>query len=192
MKKLVFTILSSLMFCVLQAQATYLKITTNDKSLDRIMYPPGTHFELRTKEGYIIFKNSESPGILEIKEKHTLYVYPSWKNDPDVFVINEGKVEKVLTKTYSWSYENDEPTSYNGVTAEKELTDSKVNEGKKNLKFTLSNGIVFTYVDGEYEATINGNKLKTRGKYLIYSELGILKLSFNPSNGVVWWIFEKQ
>lgn len=192
MKKLVFTIFASLMFFVTQAQATYLKITTNDKSLDQIMYPPGTNFELKTKEGYIIFKNSESSGIVEIKEKHALYVYPSWKNDPDVFVINEGKVEKVLTKTYSWSHENNEPTSNSGVTAEKELTDSKVNEGKKNLKFTLSNGIVFKYVDGEYEATLNGNKLKTRGKYLIYSKLGVLKLSFNPNNGVVWWIFEKQ
>ncbi|NRB61023.1 MAG: hypothetical protein HRU50_13920 [Winogradskyella sp.] len=174
------------------AQKTYLKITNSEIGTNVIMYPPGTKFELKTKEGYIIFKNSSDPGSIEIKEKHTLYVYPSWKDSADVFVLKDGKVEKVLTSTYGDAdkdYDIKEISS-NGVTAESKVTDSKTLEGKKNLEFTLSNGITFNYIDGLYSAVLGEKNLTIKHKYIVYSDLGTLKLSFNPSNGVVWWVFE--
>lgn len=174
------------------AQKTYLKITKSDEGLDYIMYPPGTKFELKTKEGYIVFKNSDDTGVIEIHEKHTLYVYPDWKDEADVFVLTEGKVEKLLTYKFRDSdYDgNNYPSISNGVTATSEVTDSETLEGKKNLVFTLSNGITFTYTDGLYSATLDEQSLTIKHKYLVYSDLGVLKLSFNANNGKVWWVFE--
>jgi hypothetical protein len=192
--------LTTLLACVLIAmtaysQKTYLKITKSNKADDYEMYPPDTKFELKTKEGYIIFKNSDDPGSIEIKEKYTLYVYPSWKDDTDIFVLTEGKVEKILTSSDSKSDHNKAYSMQsNGVAAHFKVTDSKVLDGKKNLEFRLSNGISFQYNDGKYLAYLNKkeNYLNIESKYLITSELGTLKLSFNPNNGVVWWVFEKN
>ncbi|WP_299521615.1 hypothetical protein [Winogradskyella sp.] len=193
MKIKLLTLVFAILFLSMgNAQKTYLKITKSDNVHDFEMYPPGTKFELKTKEGYIIFKNSDDPGIVEIEEKHTLYVYPNWKDDADIFVLTEGKVEKVLTSTYNDSHKNSgkTATSNNGVTSASKVTDSEILEGKKNLEFTLSNGITFTYTDGVYSAALDEKILIIKYKYLIYSDLGVLKLSFNTNNGNVWWVFE--
>ena len=193
MKKLVLLILVCLIFGSTYAQKTYLKITTKDETLNTIMYPPGTKFELKTEHGYLIFKNSDDPGLVEINEKHTLFVYPSWKDDADVFELTNGTVEKVLTPTYTESKDEKYNYSSNGVTAISTVTDSKERKGKKNLNFKLSNGITFIYEDDKYRAYLNkpDNYIRIKGKYVIETEIGTLKLSFNPSNGVVWWIFEE-
>lgn len=174
------------------AQKTYLKITKSNKVYDYVMYPPGTKFELKNAHGYIVFKNSENPGALDITEDHTLYVFPSWKKEADVFKLTEGRVEKILTSQFARSGHIKKSIAVNGVTAEYTTSDSKTMEDKKNLIFKLSNGITFEYNNGKYKAYLNKeeNYLHIEGKYLIESDFGILKLSFNPSNGIVWWIFE--
>ncbi|RNC86942.1 MAG: hypothetical protein ED556_05830 [Winogradskyella sp.] len=174
------------------AQKTYLKVTKSNEAHDYVMYPPGTKFELKTKEGYIVFKNSDQPGNIDIEDKHTLYVYPSWKDDADIFELTEGKVEKLLTYKFSDSRKASGVKSIhsNGVTATSNVSNSETIEGKKNLEFVLSNGIKFIYEDGVYNATLNEEELTIKYKYLIYSDLGVLKLSFNSSNGKVWWVFE--
>ena len=78
-----------------------------------------------------------------------------------------------------------------GVTLEKELIPSKSLKGKYNLKLSLSNGITFEYNDEKYAAKFNGEYVHTEGKYIIKTEAGTLKFSFNPANGVVYWFFEE-
>lgn len=189
------TLLASLCFVMFgYSQNTYLKITKSDKANDYEMYPPGTKFELKNAHGYIIFKNSDEPGIIEIDEDYTLYVYPSWKNDADVFKLTDGKVEKILTSGYSKTQLKEYSIKSNGVSAEYTVKDSEALEGKKNLKFKLSNGITFEYNDGKYRAYLNEeeNYINIDGNYLVESDSGILKLSFNPNTGVVWWVFEPK
>ena len=178
--------------CATYAQKTYLKVTKSNNKHDYELYPPGTKFELKTKHGYIIFKNSDDPGSIEITEKHTLYVYPSWKDEPTVYILTEGRVEKLLTHKFSDSDGNMDAkgASSNGVTARSKVTDSETLEGQKNLEFTLSNGITFAYTDGVYSAALDEKILTIKHKYLVYSDLGILKLSFNTTTGKVWWVFE--
>ena len=60
------------------------------------------------------------------------------------------------------------------------------------MEFEISNGITFTYKDGEYTSTLNDKKLEIDGKYVIESKLGTLKISFNPRNGETWWVFEEN
>lgn len=193
MKNLMILLITFMYANTIYGQATYLKITQTNNANDYVMYPPGTKFELKTKEGYLIFKNSDDPGVIDITEKHTLYVYPTWKNTTDVFVLTEGKVEKLLSARYKETTHTNNAMESNGVTANYSVTDSEELVGKKNLEFKLSNGITFLYEDDKYRAYLNDqhNYIRIKGKYLIETELGTLKISFNPNNGVVWWIFEK-
>ncbi|TBN04814.1 hypothetical protein EYD45_06015 [Hyunsoonleella flava] len=176
------------------SQKTYLKITKSEQTNDYTMYPPGTKFELKNKHGYIVFKNSDTPGAILINENYTLYVYPSWKNSPDKFKLSEGKVEKLLTSHFSKSKVKKHLTISNGVTAEYTIHKSDKKPNKKNLKFKLSNGITFEYYDDKYYAYLNKkeNYLQIKKQYIIESEIGTLKLSFNPNSGIVWWVFEEN
>ncbi|GGI57966.1 hypothetical protein [Winogradskyella haliclonae] len=193
MKTKLLTLSTILLFCLSGfAQKTYLKVTKSNEPNDYVMYPPGTKFELKTKEGYIVFKNSDDPGSIDIEEKYILYVYPNWKDEAEILELTEGKVEKLLTYKFRDSRKtSDVKRIHNhGVTASSNVTNSKTIEDKKNLEFVLSNGIKFTYKDGVYNATLNEEKLAIKYNYIIYSDLGTLKLSFNSNNGKVWWIFE--
>ncbi len=56
----------------------------------------------------------------------------------------------------------------------------------------FNNDVVFYYRDGKAEAWQYGKSLKMEGKYLIYTNLGIIKLSYNPQNKEIWYVFEKN
>lgn len=174
------------------SQKTYLKIYQNESEKSVIMYPPGTTFELRNKDNHIVLKYGENPLTFDIDGDYVLTVFPDYKDESDVFKLsNTGKIELAQTIYYT----NTSTNEYlyiddKNVTAHKTLTDSKKNKGYKNLIFELSNGITFTYTDGKYNAKLNDKYLNVKGKYLIESKIGILKLSFNPKNGTVWWVFE--
>lgn len=176
------------------AQNTYIKFKVDDKESKYIMYPPGTKFEVKTKEGYIQMKNSENPYKLYIEsEGFRLYVYPTYKSEKDVYHLEKGaSLELVLTKHFKDNDSNNLNYNHNSLTGLKKITDSKSLESKKNLYFKLSNGIEFSYVDGKYNATLNNKYLDIKGKYVINSKLGTLKISFNPNNGETWWVFESK
>lgn len=175
------------------AQSTYLKFTNTEKKTS-ISYAPNTKFEVKNKHGYIQMKDADSPYQLKIDDEgYTLTVYPSYKNGKDVYTLNKGAIiERIIAeghKTYNYS---NYAVSNTKVTGTKKVTKSFVKENKYNLEFELSNGITFTYKDGEYTSTLNDKKLEIDGKYVIESKLGTLKISFNPRNGETWWVFEEN
>lgn len=175
------------------AQNLYLKISEEDKT--SVSYPPGTAFELKNKHGYIILKSSETPLTFIIDEPYMLTVFPSYKNEKDVYKLNKGKIELVSNKTYMNHIKHEKQKFHSkGVTGEKNITNSKTIEDNKNIVFNLSNGITFQYKDGKYNAYLNDpeNYLNIQGKYVIESELGTLKISFNPRNGETWWVFDPK
>ena len=192
--KTIVTSLILIISLISNAQNTYLKFKVDDKESKYIMYPPGTKFEVKTKEGYIQMKNSENPYKLDIESNgFRLYVYPTYKSTKDLYHLEKGaSVELVLTKHFIDSENNNSHYKYNSETGIKKITDSKTLKGKKNLYFKLSNGIEFTYKDGKYNALLNDTYLDIKGKYIINSKLGTLKLSFNPNNGETWWVFENK
>lgn len=178
-----------------QAQNGFLTIYPNEDLTTQVMFPPGTPFELKTADGLLVFSDKSELGSFEIQGKHVLTVYPTWKETTDVFQLDTGG--RLLLRpplTVSYDKDKDRDTGWssfsNGITVEKTLIPSEKFEGKQNVELTFSNGVVFTYYDGNYKATLNGKSLRIESKYLIYSELGVHKLSFNPSNGKVYWVFE--
>tara|TARA_R110000737_G_scaffold352368_1_gene398131 strand:+ start:185 stop:406 length:222 start_codon:yes stop_codon:yes gene_type:complete len=70
--------------------------------------------------------------------------------------------------------------------------DSKTRKGEKNARLEFSNGIIFNYDDGKFNATLDGDYLDINGKYLIQSYLGVIKLSYSPKSGEIWWVFEPK
>ena len=172
------------------SQKTYLKVYKDDALTNIIMYPPGTEFELRNQHGYIVLKYSEAPRKLKIENKHKLIVFPDYKKEKDIIHLNEGLVELALTSEFDDTPSETIAVGGKKVTAQKILSNSTKIKGKKNLIFTLDNGIVFRYTDGNYYATLGDEYLDITGKYVIKSDLGILRLSFSPNNGQVWWYFE--
>lgn len=176
----------------IHAQKTYVKITKGEEVM---YYPPGTQFELKNQHGYIILKYSQTPRVEKIEGDCKIFLHVSWRNEPEVIELSKGdEVELEATQNFGKVKRNPKEIyiNQNEIVAHKKLTDSKKYKGKKNLSFELSNGIKFKYEDGNYYAKYRRDTVKIKGKYVIPTKIGTLKLSFNPNNGVVWWIFEKK
>ncbi len=174
------------------AQKTYVKITKGEEVM---YYPPGTQFELKNQHGYIILKYSQTPRVEKIEGDCKIILHVSWRNEPEIIELSKGdEVELEATQNFGKVKRNPKEIyiNQNEIVAHKKLTDSKKFEGKKNLSFELSNGIKFKYEDGKYYAQYRRDTVEIKGKYVIPTKIGTLKLSFNPNNGVVWWIFEKK
>lgn len=174
-------------------QKTYLKVQLSKDKTNVVYYPPGTQFELKNKHGYTLLKYSETPKVYKIDEEHTLYVYPNYKENAEKFKLKPGsRVELALTKNFGKERRKNIVINKYAINAYKKVFNSEKIKGKKNLEFELTNGVKFEYIDGKYNASLKGKYLDIKGKYLIKSKLGLLRLSFNPTSGEVWWIFEKD
>lgn len=193
--KTITTYIFLMIVTTIYGQQTYLKVQKDTNPKNTVSYPPGTEFELRNQHNYIILKDNKSQRVFPIEGKHTLVVFTSYKKKPEVIHLNTGaKVELVLTKNFTKNFSKSTRvhTDEHGVTATTNITDSKKLIGKKNLFFKLSNGIQFTYKDGKYNAMLNDTYIDIKGKYSIKTKLGKLMLSFNPDDGQIWWLFEKN
>ncbi|WP_435579471.1 hypothetical protein [Gilvibacter sp.] len=191
--KFILTIILVLSALLAQAQDKYLTIVRSDKAFDQVTYPPNTRFELKDAQGQIVFSDKSLMGNFEITEVYELSVYPNYKDEPDHFTLKTGQLQlnkaerlRVSRSSSDWGYMS------SGVTVEKSLKPSQRNYGLQNVTLNFSNGVEFTYTDGDYKAVLNGKELEIKGKYLIYSPLGIHKVSFNPQNGKVYWVFEPR
>ncbi len=87
-------------------------------------------------------------------------------------------------------YENRRGAS-NGVYIYRERFFSYDKETGYDTSLEFNNDVVFYYRDGEAKAYQNGKDLKIKGKYLIYTNTGIIKLSYNPRNKEIWYVFDK-
>lgn len=181
-----------------------------EKSQDQVFYyPEGSHYKV-----YLQKKNEEpqkAEGVITYDGDMKLRVYPQYrKESPDEIKINNRRL-RIFTSAkaaysagfgaewYNASKQNNshqsEGCGYNShtdVTVNKEITWSEKLNGKYNLKLAFSNGITFTYNNGEYKASLENKDLQVKSKYIIESKLGTTKFSFNENNGEVWWIFEPK
>ncbi|WP_299521614.1 hypothetical protein [Winogradskyella sp.] len=187
---------------IANTQNRYLKITLSEDTSDNVSFPPGTKFELKNGDNELVYSNEDSTNEFIITEAHKLIVYPNWKETTDVFHISNGKVERIDTRLFeirstakkekrkSKTYVHNHDKYTNGLSMKKTLKRSEVNPELYNATFEFSNGIIATYKDGEFKAKLNGDDLIVGYKYFIYSDSGIIKLSFRPSNGETWWVFQ--
>jgi len=173
------------------AQDAYLTIVQGDRVQDQVSYPPGSTFFVYDANQNQLFSDQESPKTFTINQPVILIVNPTYKNNPDTLALNQGSLIYSNAPRYKFK-SNPTVIGHNsqGVTVKKTLSNSENFYGLNNVVLVFSNGVIFTYQDQSVTATLNGKPLKIEGKYLIYSDLGIHKVSFNPHTGKVYWVFE--
>ena len=197
---------------LVSAQNKYLKITKADTT--SISYPPNSKFQLTDADNTIIISNQDDFKRFTINQSYTLTVYPTYKETADTYKLSAGKLELIDNSAYFKALakhnvknkeerkekkENDYgANTYSknhfseGLTMKKTLTPSAINEKQYNGVFEFNNGVTAKFLEGTMTATQNGNTLKIEGRYLIYTETGLIKLSFYPRNGETWWVFEPK
>jgi hypothetical protein len=191
----------------------YLKIIIENKH--EISYPPGTDFVAENMGGNVVLNPELLEGlkIYSVTEPITLYVFTSWNDEPDTFELTNGKLVLAISEySYNHTTTYDYKGSQYGRTKNKEKTTApygKWNGSSNGVKITnarffsydsltgydtsieFSNGVIFYYRDGKAEAWQNGKELSVTGKYLIETSAGIIKLSYDPTNKEIWYVFDK-
>ncbi|MEN0050109.1 MAG: hypothetical protein AAF806_23800 [Bacteroidota bacterium] len=188
----------------LEAKEGNLMIIIDKTEAERLVleYPTGTTYKvLNTNDIAIEGKEQESVTIYDAND-YKLIIYPTYKKSPDIFKFKNQQI-KILEsvshvdpikfhQSISTAKDNNYGQYSGDVKIEKLLVKSKQFPEEYNCVLTLSNGIVFSYIDGEAAATFYDEILDIKGKYVFESELGTTKLSYNPKNGEVWYFFESS
>ena len=220
MKTILFTIIG-ILFAVTAVFAneddyTYLKILMADES--EINYPPGTGFIAEDVDGNTVLspKELEKKEIYEVKEPITLFVFVYWKDEPDVFEMNDGtlvlgRTEKSFSNNnhtkkarkakdhYSRPSDRGTVNNYggwtgnsNGMTLHSARFFDYDEETGYDTSLQFSDGTIFYSRDGKVNAWKNGKELTIEGKFMIDTNKGIIKLSYNPKTKKIWWVFDKS
>ncbi|MEQ3656309.1 MAG: hypothetical protein ABNH00_10635 [Dokdonia sp.] len=175
----------------------YLQIVLND-GVD-ISYPPNTGFVLQDESGSAILNPNRLKELKSytVSKAVTLFVFPTYKSEPDVYEITSGVLYMKPAQYYK---KNQQPArldtyknmSSNGISLlRKRFFDYDTKTGY-DTSLEFSNDVVFYYRDGKAEAWQNGKTLEIEGKYLIKTTAGTLKISYNPTNKEFWYVFEKN
>ena len=186
----ILTIVLALLFNLAISGNLYLKIVNGNED---ISYPPNTKFELFDANKRLIRTEKTLVKDFIISSRHTLIIYPRWKETADVYTLEDATLKIESNEAYMKSIEDYHNTDLRSgsktVHFKKTIEPSEIT-GKYNLTLEGSNGLIFTYTDGKVVAIQNGNELTIIGKYVIESEQGTLKVSFNPNNKETWWVFQ--
>lgn len=190
----------------------YLKIKLDDQQ--EISYPPGTRFVVQDASGNAVLSPSQLEEVKEytIIEPITLWVFTSWNEEPDTYELTSGTLSMEVSD-YKGSIPYDfgrfkkrkdagqhdtrdmvysKRGSSQGVYMFKErFFDYDATTGY-DASFEFNNDVIFYYRDGKAEAWQNGKRLNIEGKYRINTTLGVLKLSYDPQNKEIWYVFEKN
>ena len=95
-------------------------------------------------------------------------------------------------KNTAVSHEYGKYGAYKGpVTGTKHYYESLI-AAEKNVRIEFSNGLVFSYFNGEATAWYDNEAAKIQGKYIITFPGGTAKISYNPEGGTAWWVFENR
>ncbi|MEM6722106.1 MAG: hypothetical protein AAF611_22450 [Bacteroidota bacterium] len=199
MRTFLLSIIISFSMCAVSVANTndhsYLRIEIPQKT---ISYPPGTPFLAKDTQGNTVLSlyDLKQVGTFEITIPITLFVYVSWSDSPDVYQLKSGTLSLQKAKTYKKQLDQTQKTtskkSHENVYLIKKQYFSYDEATGYDVNLEFSNGISFLYRDGKAKAWKNGEALTIKKKYIIETDEGDLKLSYNPKTQKIWWIFDKK
>ncbi len=175
----------------------------DDSVLKMYTYPPKSAMTLLDSNGEILEASQKTENFFETEEAKEILVYPSYTKNPIRLQTDGLKMQAFTSKQtarengirYFW-HEQNRKRSYASSDdlsiSYKEVIPSEKNEGTKNTKVIFTNGVQFEYTDGITLATLHGEELKIEGKYIISLPNGFLKMSYNPKNAKIWYVFTKE
>jgi hypothetical protein len=220
MKKLM-TLLSVCLLLGSQAYAknilTFVINPEGDKDKSTFIYPEGTTYEV-LNDAQKKQEPAEQSGKAKIfKGKGLiLLVYPSYRPDKadripvkgdQLYAFEDAKAAQEFGYDIGWqegfikknSHEQLQSRPYGMEKRYRETTlerkvvfQSEQRPGQYNLKMYFRNGLEFHYLDGKATASLDGNPQIVEGKYIVHTDLGTAKISFNPETGKTYWVFLKE
>lgn len=163
-------------------------------------YPASASFTLVDADGSKT--TIQKDDAVTVSGDYRLEVVVPWKDTPDIVTSDGGQLEIFILEN-SWEesqtntarstrYTFDATKDYEKPQIEKKtITASTTYPGTYNLVLVFTNGLVFRYVDGIARAYENGHELPIAGAYVVAGTEDTLKLSYNPKNQELWYVFEK-
>ena len=139
----------------------------------------------------------EKDDAIDVTGDYTLSIDVLWKSKPEIITSNGGRLEVFILPTnykYFKHYKKTDFYERDGLkpTLEtKEITQTK-KDAPYNLLAVFSNGLTFKYSDGAARAWLNGEEVEVTNKYFVESPEGLLKLSFDPTDGEFWYVFDTK
>ncbi|MGB5983284.1 MAG: hypothetical protein WBG46_14175 [Nonlabens sp.] len=181
-----------------QMENEYLKITIDGKT--EINYPSSTSFELVDKNGYPLITSDMLESTYQLTEKGTLNLKVSWKEAPKSIPLKAGSVITYVTHNRSkknHSYQSQIKKSSNtklnnGISIQKKTFIKDKSGYYNNAIIEFSNGVTFKFMDNKVTFTQNGKELEYTNKYVVTTQNGILKLSYDPYNTETWFVFDSK
>ena len=163
-------------------------------------YPESAEFTVIDESGsqQILGKDE----ALTLEGDYTLSIKTPWKSAPEIIKSEGGKLEifilPVERRNWTQNFENgsqkvwyDKRETKPGL-ERKEIMLSKANPKNYNLLAVFKNGLVFKYEDGVVRAWLNGKEIEVTNHYLVQTPDGLLKASFNPTDGSFWYVFDNS
>lgn len=180
-----------------QIENAYLKITVDQHT--EINYPANSSFELVDQNGYTLITSDMISRKYEVSEKATLKLQVSWKATPETIELQKGSVIKYVSKNQQERNKslnrmeiskNAVRNKSNGVSIHKKTFVEDDSGYYNNAIIEFSNGVVFKFTDNKVSFTQNGKELDFKKKYVVTTQEGILKLSYDPYTTETWFVFE--
>ena len=129
---------------------------------------------------------------LAIATSHALTTYLNNKEATEDDKLVPATIQGNPTKKHPIPAQFNKYGAYLGpVSATKRVSESRI-EGEKNVRIDFSNGLVFSYFEGEAKAWYANKEVKIEGKYRIAFPHGIAKISYDPKGGTAWWVVENR
>ncbi len=192
LKILIFT--SSLLFTLLgtsQNVDTYL-VVKDKLNNTSILFPGTTDLKLYKGDSLVL---SRKEMILnqeyEIEGRQRIDLQVSWSDEPRSMILEDTYI-KLEQKTMDLEQAPLNLPQKSNDTADLRLTFKSFTwmDGYYNAIVKFSNGITFSYIDRKVTFDQNGEKLAFSKEYVVTTEEGILKLSYDPKTSEVWYVFE--
>jgi len=138
-----------------------------------------------------------------VRGNFSIKLYPSYTTTSQVLDFTDSEVQIFTTpkaakaagfkSNFHWQI-NPKAKNYGrydgSVKVEKQLSTFDRFPYRYNVQLDFSNGVQSKYFDGTVTATQAGKDLTIDGKYLVQTKNGMLKISFDPKDGEMWYVFE--
>jgi len=195
--RLIAIFIAALIYAMTNARNLSLKIQNDDS----YYYPSNLEFEVIDDQGKIILTQNDlevnKPVVME--GNYTVNVFTTWGTGKDTFKVedqalisfeeqgrqvNLNKDMNCCSDTYTGygeSWKENQPDIIN--------QSFEANSDGYDAIIEFENDIFFNYLDNEAKITQNGKTLKLVGKYVAKTSEGYLKLSYNPKNKELWYVF---
>ncbi|MGB5944011.1 MAG: hypothetical protein WBG71_14100 [Leeuwenhoekiella sp.] len=198
MQNLIITI--TLFICSLTFGQDYFTIVKKNDNVS-YNYPKNVVMMLIGPDGQQLTLSNEAN--IDVTGDYKVAVYVPWRDTPEIIDAEGGQLEifklpaeELKARAYTeeksgtTSSEKYRHHSNKPKVEQRTITPSESKPGRYNLLVTFTNALTFKYEDGVARAWQNGDELEVKNKYLVQTPEGLLKLSFDPSDGETWWFFD--